>query len=117
MRRTTVEDVEHPGWCDLAHCTATVPKPGYRAGETGYHRSAPITLEHVPHVADMVFDPELNPLIAHLTRACPPWDPATFLNLGTLAEPQLLSLPTTHAREVLHQLGGLLALAAADGPT
>ena len=112
-----MEDLEHPGWCDPAHCTATVLKPGYRAGETGYHRSAPIKLEHVPNVADLVFDPELNPLIAHLTRAGPPWDPVTFLNLGTLAEPQLLSLSTTDTRATLRLLGELLALAAADGPT
>lgn len=111
-----MEDLEHPDWCDPAHCTATVPRPEYRAGETGYHRSAPITLEHVPNVADIVFDPELNPLIAHLTRAAPPWDPVTFLNLGTLADPQLLSLSTSHARAVLRQLGGLLSLATADGP-
>ncbi len=112
-----MEDVEHPGWCDLAHCTATVPKPGYRAGETGYHRSAPIKLEHVPSVAEIVFDAELNPLIAHLSRACPPWEPVTFLNLGTLAEPQLVSLSTAHTRATMGQLGELLALAGADGPT
>jgi hypothetical protein len=113
-REALVEELEHPGWCDQKHCTATVPRPEYRAGETGYHRSVPITVEDVPNVGDVVFDPELNPLVAHLSRPAPPWDPVTFLNLGTVADPEHLSLPTAHARAALRQLEALLALAAAD---
>jgi hypothetical protein len=111
-----VADLEHPSWCDLTHCTATRPRPEYRAGETGYHRSAPVTVEHIPNVGDVVFDPELNPLVAHLAQPAPPWDPVTLLNIGTVAEPHLLSLTATRARAALQQLGALIALAVADEP-
>jgi len=106
-----VDELEHPGWCDQAHCTATAPRPGYRAGETGYHRSVPVRIEHVPNAGDVVFDAELNPLVAHLSRPAPPWDPVTFLNLGTVADPDLLSLPAARAAAALRQLAALLALA------
>jgi hypothetical protein len=111
-----VEELEHPSWCDQAHCTATASRPEYRAGETGYHRSVPIRVEHVPNVGDVVFDPELNPLLAHLSRPAPPWGPVTFLNLGTAADPELLTLPTAQARAVLRQLEAFVSLAAADDP-
>ncbi len=104
-------ELEHPSWCDLAHCTATRPRPEYRAGETGYHRSAPVTVEQIPNVGDVVFDPELNPLLAHLAQPAPPWEPVTLLNIGTVVEPHLLSLPITRARAALRQL---VALADAD---
>jgi hypothetical protein len=113
-----VEDLEHPSWCDQAHCTATAPRPGYRAGETGHHRSVPVRIDHVPNAGDVVFDSELNPLVAHLSRPAPPWDPVAFLNLGTVADPELLSLPAARARAALRQLEALLALAhdePADG--
>lgn len=109
-------DLEHPGWCDRTHCTATRPRPEYRAGETGYHRSAPVAVDHVPNLGDRVFDPDLNPLLAHLAQPAPPWDPVTLLNIGTVAEPNLLSLTVTRARATLHQLDALLALAAAEEP-
>ena len=109
-------ELEHPSWCDLTHCTATRPRPEYRAGETGYHRSAPVTVEHVPNLGDVVFDPELNPLVAHLAQPAPPWDPVTLLNIGTVAEPHLLSLAAPRALAALQQLGALVALDAADEP-
>jgi hypothetical protein len=111
-----VAELEHPSWCDPAHCTATRPRPEYRAGETGYHRSAPVTVKHIPNLGDVVFDPDLNPLVAHLAQPAPPWDPATLLNIGTVAEPRLLSLTATRAWAALQQLGALVALAAADEP-
>jgi hypothetical protein len=111
-----VAELEHPSWCDQAHCTATTPRPEYRAGETGYHRSAPVMVEHIPSVGDVVFDPVLNPVLAHLAQPAPPWDPVTFVNIGTVAEPRLLSLSATRARAALQQLGGLVAMAAADEP-
>jgi hypothetical protein len=104
--------LEHPGWCDRTHCTATTPRPEYRAGETGYHRSAPVTLDEVPNVGDVVFDPDLNPLVAHLAQPAPPWEPVTLLNLGTVDDPQLLSLAVPRARGVLDRL---VTLVAADG--
>ncbi|GIJ45370.1 hypothetical protein Val02_22560 [Virgisporangium aliadipatigenens] len=108
-------ELEHPGWCDRAHCTATRPRPEYRAGETGHHRSAPVQVDGVPCLGDVVFDPDLNPLVAHLSQPAPPWDPVTFLNVGTTAEPDLLSLPAAGAREALRRLGALVEVAAADG--
>ncbi|MBT8228328.1 MAG: hypothetical protein HKP61_04485 [Dactylosporangium sp.] len=111
-----MEELEHPRWCDRAHCTATGPRPGYRAGETGYHRSAPVAVEDVPGLADVIFDRELNPLVAHLSQPAPPWDPVTLLNVGTAADPACLSLPTARALAALHTLGALLASAAADQP-
>jgi hypothetical protein len=75
-----------------------------------------VTVEHIPNVGDVVFDPELSPLVAHLAQAAPPWDPVTHLNIGTVAEPQLLSLTAIRARAALHQLGALVALAAGDEP-
>ena len=102
-------ELEHPSWCDRAHCTATVPRPEYRAGETGYHRSAPVTLDRVPNVGDVVLDPDLNPLVAHLAQPAPPWDPVTVLNLGTVADPQLVSIPADRARDTLRQLDALVA--------
>jgi hypothetical protein len=104
-----VDELEHPAWCDQVHCTATVAKPGYRAGETGYHRSAPVTLAEVPNVGDMVFDTQLNPLMAHLTRA--PWEPVTYVNLGPADDPQIVSLPAERARPVLQLLSALLTAA------
>jgi hypothetical protein len=111
-----VAELEHPSWCNRAHCTATGPRPEYRAGETGYHRSAPITVEHVPNVGDVVFDPDLNPLVAHLAQPAPPWDPVTLLNVGTVAEPDLLSLTAARARVALQQLGTLISLAEDEPP-
>jgi hypothetical protein len=111
-----VQELEHPDWCDRAHCTASQPRPGYRAGETGYHRSAPVTLDQVPSVAEVVFDAELNPLVAHLSQPAPPWDPVTYLNVGTAADPEFLSLPTTRARGTLRELATLVALATTDQP-
>lgn len=111
-----MEALRHPSWCDPAHCTATLPRPEYRAGETGHHRSTPVTVEHVPSLGDVVFDSELNPLVAHLSQPAPPWDPVTYLNVGTVADPDALSLPTARAWAVLRQLGALLELAAADPP-
>lgn len=111
-----MEELEHPPWCDQSHCTATVPRPEYRAGETGYHRSAPITVEDVPTVGEVIFDPELNPLVAHLSQPAPPWEPVTLLNIGTVADPKVLSLPTEQARAALHQLGSLIALAVTRQP-
>jgi hypothetical protein len=111
-----VAELEHPSWCDRTHCTATKPRPEYRAGETGFHRSAPVAVEHIPNVGDLIFDAVLNPLLAHLSQPAPPWDPETFLNVGTLAEPQLLSVSTTRARAALRQFGALIASAAADEP-
>ena len=109
-------ELEHPGWCDPAHCTATVPRPEYRAGETGFHRSAPVPIDGVPNVGDVVFDTDLNPLMAHLARPAPPWEPVTFLNVGTVADPQVLSLPATAARAALRQLGALVALDTDEPP-
>jgi hypothetical protein len=106
-----VSELKHPGWCDLAHCTATVQKANYRAGETGYHRSAPVTLAHMPNVGFTVFDSELNPVTAHLAQAAPPWDTGALLNLGTADDPTAVSLPIAHAQAVLGQLGGLVAAA------
>lgn len=111
-----MEDLEHPSWCDRAHCTATVPRPEYRAGETGYHRSAPRTVEHVPNLGEIVIDAEFNPLLAFLEQPAPPWDPVTFLNVGTVADPEFVKLTTAQARAALHQLGALIALAASDDP-
>jgi hypothetical protein len=105
-----VEEIEHPVWCDSVHCTATVPKPHYRAGETGYHRSAPVTLEYMPNAGMLVFDPELNPVSAHLERAAPPWDTGTFLNIGTADDPGAVSLPVGQAQSVLRQLLALTAI-------
>jgi hypothetical protein len=110
-----VAELEHPGWCDRAHCTATRPRPEYRAGETGHHRCAPVAVDQVPSLGEMVFDPELNPLVAHLSQPAPPWEPVTFLNVGTVAEPDLLSLPVARARAVLEQLGALVARTSDDG--
>ena len=109
-------ELEHPRWCDPAHCTATTPKTGYRTGETGHHRSAPVTVEHVPSLGEVVFDAELHPLVAHLSQPAPPWDPVTYLHVGTMAEPAFLSLPAVQARAALHQFGALVALAAPDQP-
>jgi hypothetical protein len=75
-----------------------------------------VAVEHVPHLGDVVFDPELNPLVAHLAQPAPPWEPVTFLNVGTVADPELLSLSSAQARAALHQLGALLGSAAADQP-
>jgi hypothetical protein len=111
-----VAELEHPSWCDRTHCTATKPRPEYRAGETGFHRSAPVTVEHIPNVGNVIFDPDLNPLLAHLSQPAPPWDPETFINVGTVAEPDLLSLTTTRASIALQQLGALVASATADEP-
>jgi hypothetical protein len=110
-----VAELEHPGWCDRTHCTATEPRPEYRAGETGYHRSAPVTVAHIPHLGDVVFDPDLNPLVAHLSQPAPPWEPETLLNVGTTADPQFLSVTAARAGAALRQLGALVELAAADG--
>ena len=106
-------ELQHPPWCDLSHCTATAPKPRYRAGETGYHRSAPVTLERVPNVGFTVFDAELNPLTAHLAEAAPPWDTGAFLNIGTPEDPSAVTLPVGDAEAVLSQLAGLVAGARA----
>ena len=111
-----MEELKHPRWCDQAHCTATTPRPEYRAGETGYHRSAPVPVDHVPNVGDVVLDPDINPLVAYLSQPAPPWDPVTFLNVGTAADPEFLSLPTTQAQAALRQLGTLIALAVTDQP-
>jgi hypothetical protein len=110
----SVTELEHPGWCDRAHCTAVRPRPEYRAGETGYHRSAPVTVDDISHLGEVVFDPDLNPLVAHLSQPAPPWDPVTLLNVGTVTDPQILSLTAGRARAALHQLGALVALADAD---
>jgi hypothetical protein len=80
------------------------------------HTAPPVTVKHIPNLGDVVFDSDLNPLIAHLAQPAPPWDPATLLNIGTVAEPHLLSLTTTQATAALQQLGALVALAAADEP-
>lgn len=104
-------ELEHPGWCDRTHCTATTPRPEYRAGETGYHRSAPVILDHIPNVGEVVFDPELNPLVAHLAQPAPPWDPVTTLNIGTVLDPQIVSITAERARGTLRQLDALVALA------
>jgi hypothetical protein len=109
-------EIEHPSWCDQAHCTATTPRATYRAGETGYHRSAPVPVDQVPNAGDVVLDPELNPLVAHLSQPAPPWDPVPFLNVGTAADPEFLSLPTAQAQAALRQLDALLALAGTDQP-
>jgi hypothetical protein len=69
----------------------------------------------VPNAGDVVFDAELNPLVAHLSRPAPPWDPVTFLNLGTVADPELVSLPAAPARAAVRRLDALLALAL-DAP-
>jgi hypothetical protein len=106
-----VSELEHPGWCDITHCTATDQKPEYRAGETGYHRSAPVTLARMPIVGFTVFDAELNPVTVHLTEAAPPWDTGPVLNLGTADDPAAVSLPVAHARAVLDQLADLVAAA------
>lgn len=114
-----MDELEHPSWCHRSHCTAVKPRPEYRAGETGYHRSAPVTVA-VPSVGDMVTDAELNPVMAHLSQPAPPWDPVTMLNLGTCTDPEFVSLPVTQARTVLCQLDALLALgetATDAGPT
>jgi hypothetical protein len=108
-----VEELEHPAWCDPVHCTATVQKPRFRAGETGYHRSMSMTLEHMPNVGTLIFDPELNPVTAHLEQAAPPWDTGTFLSIGTLEEPGAVSLPLDQAQAVLRQL--LALTTAGDG--
>lgn len=108
-----MDELEHPTWCHRSHCTAVQPRPEYRAGETGHHRSAPIAVT-VPHVGEMVFDSELNPLQAHLSQPAPPWDPVTLLNLGTNADPEFVSLPVAQARTVLRQLDALLAMADPD---
>lgn len=108
--------LEHPRWCDPAHCTATVARPEYRAGETGFHRSAPVTIEQVPSAGDVVFDRELNPLVVHLSQPAPPWDPVTLLNIGTMVDPDFLSLPAASARAVLLRLGALVELAVDDRP-
>ncbi|GIJ70433.1 hypothetical protein [Virgisporangium ochraceum] len=107
-------ELEHPSWCDPAHCTATTPRPEYRAGETGYHRSAPVTLDHIPNVGDAVFDPDLNPLVAHLAQPAPPWDPVTTVNIGTALDPQVVSLAAGRARTTLRQLDALVARDAGE---
>ena len=107
-------ELEHPTWCDRTHCTATLPRPEYRRGETGYHRSAPVTVDGIPNVGDVVFDPDLHPLIAHLAQPAPPWEPVTQLNIGTALEPNLVSLTAAQARDALQLLGALVALAADD---
>jgi hypothetical protein len=111
-----VETLEHPRWCDRSHCTATVPRPEYRAGETGFHRSAPITVGDIPNVGDIVLDPDLNPLVAFLAQPAPPWEPVTYLKVGTMAEPEFLSLTAAQARAAMRQLDALVTLAAADEP-
>jgi hypothetical protein len=105
------EDLTHPGWCDPVHCTATVQKPEYRAGETGFHRSAPVALAHLPSVGLLVFDSEINPLMAHLSQAAPPWDTGALLNVGTADDPGAVTMPASQAHTVLDQLGQLAALA------
>jgi hypothetical protein len=108
-----VEELEHPSWCDPIHCTATPQKPHYRAGETGFHRSTPVVLQGIPNVGDVVFDAEINPVTAHLAQAGPPWEPVPHLNLGTVDDPQLLSLTADAAEAILRELGRLVALASA----
>ena len=104
-----MDELEHPSWCDSVHCTATTPKPNYRAGETGYHRSAPIVLQHVPDVGYIVLDPEINPLTAHLSQPPAPWEIGPLLHIGTLEEPQLVTMQADRAHVVLRQLSELLA--------
>ena len=106
-----MDELEHPHWCDPVHCTATTPKPHYRAGETGYHRSAPVVLQHVPDIGYIVLDPEINPLTAHLAQPPAPWEIGPLLHLGTVEDPQAVSMPVDRAAVVLRQLSELLAAA------
>jgi hypothetical protein len=109
-----VEELEHRQLVRPGALHRDGAEAAYRAGENGYHRSVPIRVEHVPNAGDVVFDPELNPLVAHLSRPAPPWDPVTFLNLGTVADPELVSLPAAQARAALRQLEAFLALAPGE---
>jgi hypothetical protein len=100
--------IVHPAWCVGAWCTANPGSHanGYRPGEDGGHRSAPVPLD-----LRCAFPLPANAGETYLTEAVAPWPCSTCLHIRV--GDREVSMPVEYAAPVLSALMMLTAAAEA----